>query len=196
MGWGNCGVGVSRKSRSQYSRILWLGCYHISIMGQTNRLISRSTFSVANSPLIVVPFVYSAVCTITPHVDAVVCIHRLGRTMVYLHTSQLDFACTAGPTVHHFERTESYGTDTASSQDERNREKCPCHRYVCGAFGIASSMHHADANLGASRGISLQFVRTLVEQQYTVWATVRPQSITAPAAEIVRHRCAQYVARD
>lgn len=57
-------------------------------------------------------------------------------------------------------------------------------------------MHHADANLGASRGIGLQFVRTLVEQQYTVWGTIRPQSNQAPTVEVVCNLSAQDVSRD
>jgi hypothetical protein len=57
-------------------------------------------------------------------------------------------------------------------------------------------MQHANATLGVSRGIGLHFVRTLVEQQYTVWDTVRPQSNHALSAEIVRCYCMPDVARD
>jgi hypothetical protein len=113
-----------------------------------------------------------------------------------LFTSQVAFTYINSRAFHDRRAHKSHGTGKATSQNERIREKRPCHRHVPTFLRVVSSVQHANATLRVSRGIGLHFVRTLVEQQYTVWDTVRPQSNHALSAEIVRCYCMPDVARD
>ncbi|KAH3946480.1 hypothetical protein HBH98_055750 [Parastagonospora nodorum] len=125
-----------------------------------------------NSAWILVPFVRSVVCTIATHVNAAVRLHRLAVCL--LHNSLL-------PT----QLAQLFTTEERANLTEQAKQ-------LRRMKGLGKSV----LVIGASRGIGLQFVRTLVEQKYTVWGTVRPQSNRVPAAEMLHSLGAKVLVLD